>query len=166
MSRRAAISPPRRPCRWSSLRAAPAWACRLSARPPADPNAVIKPVGPSNTVVPAAEKPAEAPDQVNDIKSGSTPAHGRRRRQAEEAQGRPERRILQQEEKEEGSVQAESVLDGQSIQQQKSRFSTRSGFSNLCQPQLPVLVTGSYKLTEERVRLQRLGFELGMELAA
>jgi len=36
------------------------------------PDAVIKPVGPSNAVVPAAEKPAEAPDQVNDVKSGST----------------------------------------------------------------------------------------------
>jgi outer membrane protein assembly factor BamD len=40
----------------------------------ADPNAVIKAVGPTNTVLPAAEKPSEAPDQVNDIKPGSTPA--------------------------------------------------------------------------------------------
>jgi len=40
----------------------------------ADPNAVIKAVGPSNAVLPAAEKPAEAPDQVNEIKAGSTPA--------------------------------------------------------------------------------------------
>jgi outer membrane protein assembly factor BamD len=40
----------------------------------ADPNAVVKPVGPVNTVLPAAEGPAAAPDQVNDIKSGSTPA--------------------------------------------------------------------------------------------
>jgi outer membrane protein assembly factor BamD len=40
----------------------------------ADPNAVIKPVGPTNTVVPPAEKPAEAPIQVNEIKPGSTPA--------------------------------------------------------------------------------------------
>jgi len=40
--------------------------------PAADPNAVIKPVGPANTVLPAAEKPANAPEQVNDIKSGST----------------------------------------------------------------------------------------------
>ena len=39
----------------------------------ADSNAVIKPVGPNNTVVPAAEKPAEAPIQVNEIKPGSTP---------------------------------------------------------------------------------------------
>ena len=40
------------------------------------PNAepVIKPVGPVNTVAPPAEKPAEAPSQVNDVKSGSTPA--------------------------------------------------------------------------------------------
>ncbi|MDE3188891.1 MAG: outer membrane protein assembly factor BamD [Acidobacteriota bacterium] len=40
----------------------------------ADPNAVLKPVGPTNTTLPAAEKPAEAPDQVNDIKPGSAPA--------------------------------------------------------------------------------------------
>jgi outer membrane protein assembly factor BamD len=40
----------------------------------ADPNAVIKPVGPDKTVIPAAEKPAPAPDQVNDIKPGTTPA--------------------------------------------------------------------------------------------
>jgi outer membrane protein assembly factor BamD len=38
------------------------------------PNAVLKPVGPNTAVAPAAEKPAEAPTQVNDIKSGSTPA--------------------------------------------------------------------------------------------
>jgi outer membrane protein assembly factor BamD len=42
--------------------------------PTADPNAVLKPVGPNSTVAPVAEKPAEAPAQVNDIKSGSTPA--------------------------------------------------------------------------------------------
>jgi outer membrane protein assembly factor BamD len=42
--------------------------------PAADPNAVVKAVGPSNTTLPAAEKPAEAPDQVNDVKPGSTPA--------------------------------------------------------------------------------------------
>jgi outer membrane protein assembly factor BamD len=42
--------------------------------PATDPNAVLKPVGPNKAVAPAAEKPAEAPTQVNDIKSGSTPA--------------------------------------------------------------------------------------------
>jgi outer membrane protein assembly factor BamD len=36
--------------------------------PAVDPNAVIKPVGPVNKVLPAAEKPAAAPDQVNDVK--------------------------------------------------------------------------------------------------
>jgi outer membrane protein assembly factor BamD len=41
--------------------------------PATDPNAVIKPVGPANTVVPDAEKPAEAPTQVNEVKPGSTP---------------------------------------------------------------------------------------------
>ena len=40
----------------------------------ADPNAIVKPVGPTNTVLPAAEKPAEAPLQVNDIKPGENPA--------------------------------------------------------------------------------------------
>jgi outer membrane protein assembly factor BamD len=39
----------------------------------ADANPVIKPVGPANTVLPPAEKPAEAPTTVNDIKPGSTP---------------------------------------------------------------------------------------------
>jgi outer membrane protein assembly factor BamD len=40
----------------------------------ADPNAVVKPVGPSNTVLPSAEKPVDAPIQVNDIKPGENPA--------------------------------------------------------------------------------------------
>jgi outer membrane protein assembly factor BamD len=35
----------------------------------ADPNAVLKPVGPTNTVIPAAEKPAEAPIPINEVKS-------------------------------------------------------------------------------------------------
>ena len=39
----------------------------------ADPNAVVKPVGPVNQVLPAAEAPAVAPDQVNDIKAGAAP---------------------------------------------------------------------------------------------
>jgi outer membrane protein assembly factor BamD len=39
----------------------------------ADPNAVVKPVGPVNTVLPVAEGPAAAPDQVNDIKPGASP---------------------------------------------------------------------------------------------
>jgi outer membrane protein assembly factor BamD len=47
---------------------------QVVSAPAADPNAVVKPVGPPNTAIPAAEKPAEAPDQVNDVKSGSTPA--------------------------------------------------------------------------------------------
>jgi outer membrane protein assembly factor BamD len=34
---------------------------------------VIKAVGPTNTALPAAEKPAEAPDQVNDVKPGEVP---------------------------------------------------------------------------------------------
>jgi outer membrane protein assembly factor BamD len=47
---------------------------QVVSAPAADPNAVVKPVGPVNTSLPAAEKPAEAPDQVNDVKPGSTPA--------------------------------------------------------------------------------------------
>ena len=39
-----------------------------------DPNAVIKGVGPANTAIPAPEAPAPAPDQVNAIKSGQSPA--------------------------------------------------------------------------------------------
>ncbi len=41
--------------------------------PAADPNALVKPVGPASTALPAAEKPAEAPLQVNDIKPGENP---------------------------------------------------------------------------------------------
>jgi len=40
----------------------------------ADPNAIVKPVGPTSTVLPAPEKPTEAPLQVNDIKPGENPA--------------------------------------------------------------------------------------------
>ncbi len=46
---------------------------QIVSAPPADPNAVVKAVGPDNTVVPAVEKPAEAPDQVNDVRPGSNP---------------------------------------------------------------------------------------------
>ncbi len=37
---------------------------------PNDPNSQLKAVGPTNTTLPAAEKPTEAPDQINDIKPG------------------------------------------------------------------------------------------------
>ena len=48
---------------------------QVVSAPAADPNAVVKSVGPVNTVIPAAEKPAESPDQVNDVnKSHGTPA--------------------------------------------------------------------------------------------
>jgi outer membrane protein assembly factor BamD len=39
----------------------------------ADPNALVKPVAATNTVLPAADKPAEAPLQANEIKPGTTP---------------------------------------------------------------------------------------------
>ena len=41
---------------------------------PVDPNAVVKPVETVNTTLPAAEAPAAAPAQINDIKPGSMPA--------------------------------------------------------------------------------------------
>jgi outer membrane protein assembly factor BamD len=44
-----------------------------SGAPAADPNALVKPVGPTNAALPAAEKPAEAPVQVNEVKPGSAP---------------------------------------------------------------------------------------------
>ena len=40
----------------------------------ADANAVVKSVGPANTTLPAAEKPTEAPLQVNEIKPGQSPS--------------------------------------------------------------------------------------------
>jgi outer membrane protein assembly factor BamD len=44
----------------------------VPAGAPGDPNnALVKPVGPNNTTLPAVDKPAEAPDQVNDIKPGT-----------------------------------------------------------------------------------------------
>jgi outer membrane protein assembly factor BamD len=46
---------------------------QIISAPAADPNAVLKSVGPANTAVPDAEKPAESPDQSNDIKPGMTP---------------------------------------------------------------------------------------------
>jgi outer membrane protein assembly factor BamD len=41
--------------------------------PAADPNALLKPVGPANTTLPAVQAPAKAPDQVNDVKPGEVP---------------------------------------------------------------------------------------------
>jgi len=38
-----------------------------------DPNALVKPVVPANNALPSAEAPAEAPNQVNDIKPGENP---------------------------------------------------------------------------------------------
>jgi len=39
-------------------------------------NALVPSVGPANTELPAAEKPAEAPNQMNDIKPGQNPPQG------------------------------------------------------------------------------------------
>ena len=46
----------------------------IVSAPAADPNAVVKPVSSNNAALPAAEKPAEAPLQVNEVgKPGSVP---------------------------------------------------------------------------------------------
>jgi outer membrane protein assembly factor BamD len=47
---------------------------QVVSAPAADPHPVVKPVGPVDTTLPAVEKPAEAPDQVNEVKPGSNPA--------------------------------------------------------------------------------------------
>jgi outer membrane protein assembly factor BamD len=54
----------------------PAPAGNPTATGAPDPNYGLKPVGPSatNAALPAVDKPAEAPDQVNDVKAGSQPA--------------------------------------------------------------------------------------------
>jgi outer membrane protein assembly factor BamD len=41
--------------------------------PDADPNALVKPIAPTETALPAAEPAASAPDQINDIKPGTNP---------------------------------------------------------------------------------------------
>jgi outer membrane protein assembly factor BamD len=38
-----------------------------------DPNAVLKPVGPVSTALPAVETPSTAPNQINDVKPGEAP---------------------------------------------------------------------------------------------
>ena len=44
----------------------------VPAGAPGDPNnALVKPVGPTNETLPPVDKPADAPDQVNDIKPGT-----------------------------------------------------------------------------------------------
>ena len=53
---------------------APNGAAGAPASPaPVDPNALVKPVVPANNALPSAEAPAEAPNQVNDIKPGENP---------------------------------------------------------------------------------------------
>jgi outer membrane protein assembly factor BamD len=63
-----------------------------SSTPAADPNALVKPVGPVSTALPAVDKPAEAPAQINDIKPGEVPttqpvqaANGKKKKKAPKA---------------------------------------------------------------------------------
>ena len=101
-SRRAAISLLPLRCRCRRREEAPAWALRSSMRPTAPQKHRPAPHQPIPTrwsspwarpipCLPAAEKPAEAPVQVNDIKPGANPhAAVPHQRQEEEAQGRSE----------------------------------------------------------------------------
>jgi outer membrane protein assembly factor BamD len=52
---------------------APSSAAPAGNTPQSDPNAVVKPIVPSSNALPAADAPAEAPVQVNDIKPGENP---------------------------------------------------------------------------------------------
>jgi outer membrane protein assembly factor BamD len=65
---------------------------QVVAAPAADPNALVQPVGSATaTALPAPEKPAEAPAQINDIKPGETPttsavaANGKKKTKAPKA---------------------------------------------------------------------------------
>jgi outer membrane protein assembly factor BamD len=58
----------------ASIVSVPSSAPAEPAKPAEDPNAVVKGVGPTQTVLPNAEAPSAAPDQVNEIKPGSVPA--------------------------------------------------------------------------------------------
>ncbi len=82
----------------------------VSAPQPADPNAVVKAVGPTNTACPRLKSRPRLPNRS--MRSSRVDANSiRRRRQQEEAQGRSERRIIEQEEEEKGTVEAEPVLE-------------------------------------------------------
>jgi outer membrane protein assembly factor BamD len=53
---------------------APNGAAGAPANPtPVDPNALVKPVVPQSNALPSPDAPAEAPNQVNDIKPGENP---------------------------------------------------------------------------------------------
>jgi outer membrane protein assembly factor BamD len=67
-----------------SRRAATGVGVEVVSAPAADPNAVLKPVGP-NTVAPAAEKPAEAPTRS----TTSSPARHRQRPAADAKKKKP-----------------------------------------------------------------------------
>ncbi|QNI33240.1 outer membrane protein assembly factor BamD [Alloacidobacterium dinghuense] len=60
----------------SPAAAAPAPAGNPAGAGAPDPNFGLKPVGPAatNAALPPVDKPAEAPDQVNDVKAGNQPA--------------------------------------------------------------------------------------------
>jgi outer membrane protein assembly factor BamD len=57
----------------------------IVSAPNSDPNAVVKPVGDKTTALPAADKPTEAPDQVNEItkpqQSSATDDNGKKKKE-------------------------------------------------------------------------------------
>ncbi len=69
-----------------------------ASKPNEDPNAVVKTVGTIDTTLPAAEAPAAAPAQVNDIKPGSVP-----QQPAADANAKPTKKKPKLDESEESS---------------------------------------------------------------
>ena len=113
-NRRAAISPPTRRCRPAIRRTVRAWVSRSWVRRrPAIRMRVVKPVGPSNEAAPRGRGSGSGSrtDQRHQARKHAC-HHGNSdgRQEEEGAQGRPQRRIFEQEEKEEGTLQAEAFL--------------------------------------------------------
>jgi outer membrane protein assembly factor BamD len=69
-----------------------------ASKPNEDPNAVVKTVGTTDTTLPAAEAPAAAPAQINDIKPGSVP-----QQPATDANAKPTKKKPKLDESEESS---------------------------------------------------------------
>lgn len=61
------------PLQMSAPRGGTGVGAEIVSAPASDPNALVKPVQATNTVLPEADKPAEAPIQTNEIKPGTTP---------------------------------------------------------------------------------------------
>ena len=89
-----------------------------SGAPPAEPNGGLKPVGPvNNAPIPAVEKPAEAPAQVNEVKGGGpaqvttgTTVPATNSKKNPKPKFNSGRRVVEQAQEEERSVKGQSFL--------------------------------------------------------